>query len=67
VNDGSGVPKVCGTLALTKPFGARATGLLLKGAVPTRNVIVPVGLVLAGWTVAVKPTLLPTVWLSGGG
>jgi hypothetical protein len=67
VNVGSGVPKVCGKVALAKPFGVKATGLPLNGVVPSRKVIVPVGLVvmLVGWTVAVSATVPPTVMVDG--
>jgi hypothetical protein len=55
------------------PFGASAIGALLKEVLPSRNVILPVGLgmvfpalgALLGWTVAASPTLEPKVIVAG--
>ena len=60
-------------MALARPFGTRAIGAPLKGVVPSRKVIVPVGLGMVfpplgaalGWTVAVSPTVEPTVIVPG--
>src|ERR1700760_4052951 len=67
VNDGSGVPNICGNVWLLYPFGANAIGAGLSGVVPSKNVIVPVGLVVPrlGWTVAVRLTFPPADVVAG--
>lgn len=70
----SGVPKTCTKVALVKVFGVRVIGMLSNGVLPSRNMMVPVGLVNAcagltepafAWTVAASPTDPPTMTLAG--
>jgi hypothetical protein len=55
-------------------FGASDSGVLSNGVLPSRKVIVPMGLgkawpgvreTLFGWTVAVRPTLAPAATEAG--